>query len=331
MSNDEALRKVLGGAGWEALDDIAIYTPKISRPVTRVGLRVSLKFRDGYTLEKRRAFVEVLRAYFDEFRDHLTHWLPNNGNRLQRIVDRQFPPFMDEVSSLPEDEDFGVRLVGYPKGTTTQEPSLYKASGYCVWIQQREHNSHFAAHVPFSWAARHGFDRFREMVKQWCDLLEPAHGTAGPSLLWNDPDSDSYMADSLFLLKKFPGLDHEYPSNFNVEADYWQQQPYKIRSINWLTILGETIISELGGRDSMRAALGESCPLTDYRGGTIVQAGAQPELGSSEDGEIPEDYRKVARLTKPVRFEAYRAGLFRNLPAPFDDREETLEWIRRFD
>ncbi len=150
-------------------------------------------------------------------------------------------------------------------------------------------------------------------------------------MLWNDPDSDSYMADSLFLLKKFPGLDHEYSSNFSVEADYWQKMPYKIRSIDWLTILSETIIAELGGRDFMRAALGKSCPLWDYRGGTIVQAGAQPELGSSEDGEIPEDYRKVARLTKPVRFEAYRVGLFRNLPTPFDDRKETLEWIRRFD
>ncbi len=55
------------------------------------------------------------------------------------------------------------------------------------------------------------------------------------------------MADSLFLLKKFPGLDHEYSSNFGVEADYWQKMPYKIRSINWLTILSETIIAELDG------------------------------------------------------------------------------------
>jgi hypothetical protein len=109
--------------------------------------------------------VEVLRAYFDKLAEHMTHWLPNSGNQLRRIVDRQFPPFMEEVSSLPENEDFGVQLVGYPKGTTTREPSLSRASGYCVWIQQREHNSHFAAHVPFSWAARHGFDRFREMVK----------------------------------------------------------------------------------------------------------------------------------------------------------------------
>jgi hypothetical protein len=270
----------------------------------------------------------VLRAYFDEFADHMTHWLPNNGNQLRGIVDRQFPPFMEEISALSENEDFGVELIGYPKGTkSTREPSLHKASGYCIWIQEREQNSDFAAHVPFSWAVRQGFVQFREMVKQWCNLLEPVHGTAGPSLLWNDPDSDSYMVDSLFLLKKFPGLDHEDPDNFSSEA----KLPYKIRSINWLTILGETIIAELGGRDSMRAALGESCPLTDYRGGTIVQTGAQPELGSSEDREIPEGYRKVAHLTKPVRFEAYRAGLFRNLPAPFGDREETLEWIRRFD
>jgi hypothetical protein len=112
MSNDQVIRKILGGAG-EALDDIAIYTPKISRPVTRVGLRISLKFRDGHTLEKRRAFVAVLRAYFDEFAEHMTHWLPNSGNQLRRIVDRQFPPLVEEVSALPENEDFGVQLVGY--------------------------------------------------------------------------------------------------------------------------------------------------------------------------------------------------------------------------
>jgi len=273
----------------------------------------------------------LLQDYFNVFATDLTHYLPNNGNRLKKIDDRKFPPFEEQVRTLPEDEDFGVRLCGYPPKTNAQGPSLYTARTYCTWVQEERLNSDFSAHVPMSWAVANGFESFREMVRRWCDILEPVHGLAGPSLLWNGPDSDKYMGDCIFMLKKFPGLDSEDTANFSHEAGYLQNVPYQIRSINWLTVLGDKIIGDLGGRTGIRAGLGETCLLADYRGGIIIQAGPKPQFGSTERGVIPEDYRKVAALVKPVRFEAYRYGLFRNLPTPLNDVDETLKWVRRFD
>ncbi|MBW6426153.1 DUF3396 domain-containing protein [Rhizobium sp. XQZ8] len=64
--------------------------------------------------------------------------------------------------------------------------------------------------------------------------------------------------------------------------------------------------------------------------GAVIQAGDRPQLGDVNHGLVLDDYRRVAEVLNPVRFEAYRRGLF-VLPAPYDQIDETLAWIRRFD
>jgi hypothetical protein len=334
MSNADMFQKVLDGAGLEALDELEIELPWMRHVVTRVGLRVSLKFQNGHTIEKRQAGVRVMNSYFDEFKEHLTHWLPVSGGRKRKIAAGTRPTIEQPAALADVGEHYGSAVSGYAAVQEIDEPAPYQAYLTCVWDKESDENSYFEAQIPLSWCVKNGFDRVRELVGGWSAALGAVHGTAGISLLFNDGSGRERLKFSYFLLKKFPGLDYENQATFSVEVFSRRSEnggPFKIRTISWLTILGEVIIAELGGRDKMRAALGPDCPLFDYEGGTIIQAMPVPELGSTEDGYIPEGYKKVAKLTKPVLFEGYSGSLFENLPTPLDDHEETLKWLKRFD
>jgi Protein of unknown function (DUF3396) len=334
MSNSDMFQKVLNGAGLEALDQLEIELPWMKHVVTRVGLRVSLKFQNGHTIEQRQAGLRVMNSYFDQFKEHLTHWLPTIGGSPRKIKPGIRPP-IEQIEALADvGEYYGSVISGYAEGQEADEPAPYQADLTCVWDKESHENSYFEAQIPLSWCVNHGFEHVRELVQDWSAELGAVHGTAGISLLFDDGDGSNYLKFSYFLLKKFPGLDYENQATFSVQVFSRRSEnggPFKIRTINWLTMLGDTIIAELGGRDRMREELGPDCPMFDYDGGTIIQAMPVPELGSTEDGYIPEGYKKVAKLTKPVLFEGYSRSLFQNLPSPLDDREETLKWIRRFD
>jgi len=334
MSNAEVLQAVRSGAGLESLDNLAIPHPSGRLIVTRIGLRASIKFQNGHSPEKRQATLRVMRSYWDVFKDHITHWLPPNPKqqRLQRVSPGQYPvtDTPEELSDL--DESFDLEFFGFLKGQKNTEPSLYHASVLCLPQDEGKKNSYFEACIPLSWAVSYGFDSVRELVRNWSSILEAVHGTAGISLLFADTTED--LPYSYFLLKKFPGIDFEDSSLFSVQVNSPRSggvKPFKIRSVSWLTILGTRIVEELGGVQKMAAELGPGCPIFHYSGGIIIQAMPVPELGSTEDGLIPEGYRRVAKVTKPVRFEEYTRGLFRNLPSPLDELEETLIWLRRFD
>jgi Protein of unknown function (DUF3396) len=334
MSNTDVFQNVLNGAGLEALDGIEILHSNGRSIVTRVGLRVSLKFQHGHLVAKREAALRVMQSFHETFKEDLTHWLPGTGGPKKPITKGQTPPLEQREELNYTGEWYGSDLFGYRIGQTTSAPALLMAGISCVWDKQPEKNSHFEANIPLSWAVANGFDRVRELVLGWSAQLSAVHGTAGISLLFDDGNGSSYLEYSYFLIKKFPGLDYENNATFSVQVNSQRSggvKPFKIRTISWLTILGDPIIAELGGRDIMRAALGPDCPLFDYDGGTIIQAMPVPELGSTEDGYIPEGYKKVAKLTKPVLFEGYSGSLFENLPTPLDDHEETLKWLKRFD
>lgn len=332
MSNDELLQSVQEGAGVKALDDLVIRSPRSGKVLVRVGLRVSLKFRDGHTLEKRLAIVEMWRSYYETFKENLSHWQKPDATRLTKLKD-EFPPFEQLARNNSADQHFGGCLWGFPDGKAVAEPAKYYIGGIGIKSLHANENSYTEAHIPISWAVTNGWDRFRELVQNWCDILQPVHGTAGPSLLFEPAMGSSYLNNAYGLLKRFPGLDHE-------ESGLWSNQVkdhvHKIRTINWLTVLGEPLIAEIGGRETMRTALHDErpildCPMFDYEGGTVMQAGGEPELGDLNFGFIPETYRNVARVTKPLRFEEYRSGALAGVPKPLDNLEETRSWIARFD
>ncbi|GHU04817.1 hypothetical protein FACS1894158_05920 [Betaproteobacteria bacterium] len=118
-------------------------------------------------------------------------------------------------------------------------------------------------------------------------------------------------------MQRYLGLDVHVPRSFAGEAEGVFN---RIKCINWLTVLGDAILEELGGL------------LYPYPGGVLIQAEEYPCLCDVEQEPvlIPEAYRKVASFTRRVRFTGYRAYLFR-VAKPLVDEDEAEKWVSRFD
>jgi len=110
-----------------------------------------------------------------------------------------------------------------------------------------------------------------------------------------------------------------------------ETQYNRIKCVNWLTVLDDDIVVELGGLDVAREALSPECTIHPYDGGIVVQAGDFPQLGDTQgDMECLNPYRKVARFTRPVRYGPYTSSLFRVFE-PLVGKEEANKWVARFD
>ena len=121
-------------------------------------------------------------------------------------------------------------------------------------------------------------------------------------------------------------------------GSYWSECSWtgyrQPRSSNWLTILGNENVELLGGVAPIGEQLRSDVNLIEIKdGGLILRASKLPALGDLRTGGIPEGYRDVARLMRPIRYEGYEFGVIK-LPFATDragDLTETLKWIRRFD
>ena len=172
------------------------------------------------------------------------------------------------------------------------------------------------------------FDIWRDCILTWAKRLRPAHGLAGLAVVMSDTTRDGpYIHPTL---KKYIGLDVQVALDFSMEA---KSVHNRIKCVNWLTVLGDAILEELGGLAVLKSALEPECTLHPYPGGVMIQAGEAPRLGDVDvpgSSELLEPYRKVARFTKPVRFADYTSSLFR-VEKPLVGKEEALKWVSRFD
>jgi hypothetical protein len=172
------------------------------------------------------------------------------------------------------------------------------------------------------------FDIWRDCVLAWAKRLRPAHGLAGLTVVMSDTTQDGpYIHPTL---KKYIGLDVQVDVDFSMETESVHN---RIKCVNWLTVLGDAILEELGGLAVVKSALEPECTLHPYPGGVIIQAGEAPRLGDVDapgSSELLMPYRKVASLTKPVRFMDYESYLFR-VGKPLVGKEEAKKWVSRFD
>ena len=227
MGNFDVLDNVRAGAGLEALDGIEILHRNGRLIVTRVGLRVSLKFQNGHTIEKREAALWAMQSFYETFKENLTHWLPTTGGGKKAVSKDQMPPLKQREALDYTGKWYAQQTVWLQERPDDKEPALLMAGIECVWDKQPEKNSLFEANIPLSWAVANGFDRVRELVRSWSAQLSAVHGTTGISLLFNDGDGSSYLEYSYFLLKKFPGLDYENNATLSVEVNWQEAKPFE--------------------------------------------------------------------------------------------------------
>ena len=296
-------------------------------PAAKFGLGCELFMPNADRQQLREEARDFLIDYQTSFADKVDQFLPRDQRRTVKIKDDLATRLQAEYERFPPDTGYGASLFGaVDVGLPKDDVEPYQAHVLVKRVQYVE-LSYVSATIPVCNGNGHThFDSLLHAVLRWCGICRPVHGTAGFALVFASGMSQNTKY-ALHLMKRFPGFDYVHGIDFASEARDVENQ---VKSVNWLTVLGEKIVDELGGIEPMREALEPVCKVHEYPGGVVIQAGEAPQLGDTYRNDIPEAYRMVARYTKPFRFEDYRSRLFR-VPENLDKKEETLAWIRRFD
>jgi hypothetical protein len=244
-----------------------------------------------------------------------------------------FPWVRQEIGNLNPRDAYENMIYCKPEHPDFPDKSQFRIfaweSGFLVKSGDENKLSFHDASIPVS-DGKGGlhFDILHDCVLTWAKRLRPVHGLAGLAVKMSDSTNDGpYIYPAL---KKYIGLDVHDPLEFAFEA---KEVHNRIKCVNWLTVLGDAILEELGGLAVVKSALEPECTLHPYPGGVMIQAGEAPRLGDLDvpgSSELLEPYRKVARFTKPVRFMDYRSSLFR-VEKPLVGKEEAKKWVSRFD
>ncbi|AIF48810.1 hypothetical protein HY57_16950 [Dyella japonica A8] len=123
-------------------------------------------------------------------------------------------------------------------------------------------------------------------------------------------------------------LEHYYPHpKLGAKTGAWGY----IKSINWVTVLGDLFVQRLGGEARIRHALARPDIGIECIGSCLlIRAGAFPRLGAPEEG-LPEPYvfvnrvLRVLRNPNPEQLHTHIEGV------PSADADNTKAWEARFD
>ncbi|MGV2293324.1 type VI immunity family protein [Trinickia sp. YCB016] len=311
-----------------ALDKLHLpYDRASAGPAAKFGLGCELFMPNADRQQLREEARDFLIDYQTSFADKVDQFLPRDQRRTVKIKDDLATRLQAEYEKFPPDTGYGASLFGaVDVGLPKDDVEPYQAHVLVKRVQYAE-LSYVSATIPVCIGNGHThFDSLLQAVLRWCGICHPVHGTGGFALVFASGMSQNTKY-ALHLMKRFPGFDYVHGIDFASDARDVENQ---IKCVNWLTVLGDKIVGELGGIEPMRHALEPACKVHEYPGGVVIQAGEAPQLGDTYRNDIPEAYRMVARYTKPVRFEDYRSRLFR-VPDNLDKKEETLAWVRRFD
>jgi len=310
------------------LDNIYLpYARANAGPAVKFGLGCELNLPSIHRSILREQALQFLLDYQQMFPCQVDEFLPMNQRRTVKLKGDLASRLRDEFRKYSGETGYGASLFGAVDiGVPKDDVEPYQAHALVKRMQDDE-LSVLTARMPVcNTDAKLNFETLRSAILRWCEIAQPMHGTAGFTLIFASGMSQNTRY-ALPLLKRFPGFDLVDGIAFTREAHAVHN---RIKSVNWLTVLCDSIVTELGGIEPMRMALQPLCSFHKYPGGVVIQAGENPQLGDTYRADIPEAYRMVARYTRAVRFEGYSDMLFR-VPDGLDHVEEAMSWVRRFD
>jgi hypothetical protein len=178
--------------------------------------------------------------------------------------------------------------------------------------------------VPVDYVEPQTAEAFIALTNDLVHDLDFAFGLAGYALNWNTSTRfvDTARAFMGALRGRFPGLDLSDPGSTKYVAGKG------IKCANWLTLLNQKSVDQLGGRKKLTAALGKEVVIHDVPHGVILQAGPAPQFGDTNRREDVPLYRQVGRVIAPIRSHIHPPFL---KVGPLVSQTATEEWLARFD
>lgn len=307
------------------LDDIAIKGVNEIAARVSLGLEMYIPPRDTLTLYPQ--METLFEDYYNRFASHVNYYGSPPTGRILKITSK----FLTTMRNKLENFNYNAQYNPYIFFDDQFIGDLFNASPWnsLFWGRPAEDNKLSAiwATMPLrKEKSELHIDTLLDMTFQWCNQIQPAHGNAG---LYFCPTIGSIGANYYYaLMQRHPGIDYIN----KIDLVHATQGDFRrIKGVNWMTILSDEIVAELGGLGYCKKQVEPECHIEQWNGGIIIIAGPLPQCGDTYSNFIPERYKKVAALTRPVRLNNYGDRKFLKLEEPFDNETELNKWIRRFD
>ena len=305
----------------ETLADFSV--TEDGRDLFHIGLVVTLYVEEAHRPDGKEGLIRCFDDYWARCGDQL-HWasVPTLSKKWIDLDSQELPPLGLCVTALHENMPWSVSCLGAQRRVDAA-PLNIEIMCRGAWEKKL---SYITASLPFVWFSDHQ-GSLPELVQQWSKWISPYHGYAGLGIIPSLDGAAAKKAEPAIytVARRFPGLEVDYPVS---QAKHLGEG---IKGVNWLTLLGDEWLERVGGRDRLREQLDASFIFHDYRGGLLIQAGPHPQLGDLKINNVPEHYRTLSRVLKPIRVD-YPVALQHTHPKQATlDRERTAQWFARFD
>jgi hypothetical protein len=300
--------------------------------VLQVAQLASVYFPDPFRREVKEAVVTCCEAYLQRCRQHL-HWTLNPATGFpEPFGESQAANPRAWLPEVPEDEEFTLIYHGNP---WKNGASPYSLETFGSERRPYLEFGYFRVSFPLLEFAD-GSGSLPEVLLDICRTLKPASGYAGIGLIdtqhsWTNIQYQPVVYD---WAQRFPGLEVDYPLSHSIWLTTGREgRRDGIKGVNWLTVVGDRYLPELGGADKVEAdlaALDSQFVVRRYDGGILIQAGPRPQLGDAARGVWPALYVKLARVLKPIRVTSHKPFQRGTAVVPFDAANSEA-WLRRFD
>ncbi|MFS7158594.1 MULTISPECIES: type VI immunity family protein [Serratia] len=291
--------------------------------VSRLGLSITLFFKQGYTLEKREKILACFSRFRDEFATHLSF----HAHEFKGMK-KYTPENIAKVEGCIRNKgvyDYGGWYISDAKNMSEAPNCLmhYIDSG----DDDDDENSYLSLILPWFYLKEtQGMARFNDWLTYLCQQLEPDSGDCGYCLIL-PRDYDDYCSLEYELARRFPPLQ----VNTNAFATK-RHYNHSTRGVNWITVLDKRYIKRLGGEDWVRQMLSHDPEIgvEHYPGGLLIRAGQYPDLTPLAAGLSPQ-YLAVNQLIRPIRVKHQEGHSLHFYGVNHFDELSTQAWYARYD
>ncbi|WP_391528648.1 DUF3396 domain-containing protein [Photorhabdus akhurstii] len=292
--------------------------------VSRLGISITLFFKQGYTPEKKQRILACYRRFREEFGTHLRF----HTHELKGL--KKYSP---ENIAKVEEGILNQKKNQLSSWDVSDAKNLYEAPRYLMhYIDSREisgdnSSSYLSLVLPWDYLKeQEGMTRFMAWLDFLCEQLEPDWGDCGYCLVL-PRDYHDYFPLEYQLAQRYPTLQVNSTVHTTLR-DY----AHSIRSINWITLLSKRFVNRLGGEYWIRQVLRpyRDVVISSYRDGLIIRAGEYPDL-TPLPGSVPESYFAINQLIRPIRFVPGEGDSLHFYGEGHFDDISTQAWYARYD
>lgn len=292
-----------------------------TRVVIKACLVATIYYYGGHVPERQNAVVGFVNT-FQTLCGSSLRWAKHPSTfRFSSIESQKVPPLSDWLAQLQPNAGWEYELRG---GDSPDDATSVSIEAVGRPYRGFSDLSYIKFSLPMTWFVSHK-GSFQELLLSACSAAHPEHGYGGLGL--NESPKLAikvrYEPTVYSIALRFPGLEVDEPTS---HLNFLQNG---IKGGNWLTVLSDPYVQELGGLSQLENNLGNKFLIRSYQGGIIIQTGARPQMGDTEKGQIPGDYVRLAAVLKPIRVKEH--GPFHHIGPDRFDREASEAWLARFD